>query len=52
MVFLGELLINLPLPVDQPVEEGCGSCTACMTICPTQAIVGPYELDARRCISI
>ena len=49
--FLGELLINLPLPVDQPVEEGCGSCTACMTICPTQAIVGPYELDARRCIS-
>lgn len=49
--FLGELLINLPLPVDQPVEEGCGSCTACITICPTQAIVGPYELDARRCIS-
>ncbi|RUO75990.1 tRNA epoxyqueuosine(34) reductase QueG [Idiomarina seosinensis] len=49
--FLGELLINLPLPVDQPVTEGCGSCTACMTICPTNAIVGPYELDARRCIS-
>ena len=49
--FLGELLINLPLPVDEPVEEGCGSCTACMTICPTQAIVAPYELDARRCIS-
>ncbi|RUO80187.1 tRNA epoxyqueuosine(34) reductase QueG [Idiomarina tyrosinivorans] len=49
--FLGELLINLPLPVDQPVEEGCGSCTACMTICPTQAIVEPYVIDARRCIS-
>lgn len=49
--FLGELLINLPLPVDEPVEEGCGSCNACMTICPTNAIVGPYELDARRCIS-
>lgn len=49
--FLGELLINLPLPVDQPVEPQCGSCTACMTICPTQAIVAPYTLDARRCIS-
>ncbi|WP_416306539.1 tRNA epoxyqueuosine(34) reductase QueG [Neptunicella sp. SCSIO 80796] len=49
--FLGELFINLPLPVDQPVEEGCGSCTACITICPTQAIVEPYVVDARRCIS-
>ena len=49
--FLGELLINLPLPTDSPVEEACGSCSACMTICPTQAIVAPYELDARRCIS-
>ncbi|WP_088331256.1 tRNA epoxyqueuosine(34) reductase QueG [Lacimicrobium sp. SS2-24] len=49
--FLGELFINLPLPVDEPVEEGCGSCTACMTICPTQAIVEPYVVDARRCIS-
>ena len=49
--FLGELLINLPLPIDSPVEEACGSCSACMTICPTQAIVAPYELDARRCIS-
>lgn len=49
--FLGELLINLPLPVDQQVEERCGSCTACMTICPTQAIVEPYVVDARRCIS-
>ncbi|GGW83576.1 tRNA epoxyqueuosine(34) reductase QueG [Alteromonas halophila] len=49
--FLGELFINLPLPVDAPVEEGCGSCTACMTICPTQAIVAPYTVDARKCIS-
>lgn len=49
--FLGELFINIPLPTDKPVEEGCGTCTACMTICPTQAIVAPYTVDARRCIS-
>lgn len=49
--FLGELFINLPLPVDSPVEEGCGSCTACMTMCPTGAIVAPYQVDARKCIS-
>ena len=49
--FLGELLINLPLPVDKPIPEGCGSCNACMTICPTQAIVAPYVVDARKCIS-
>lgn len=49
--FLGELFINLPLPVDKPVEEECGSCIACMKICPTQAIVEPYVVDARRCIS-
>ena len=49
--FLGELFINLPLPTDSPVEEGCGTCTACMTICPTEAIVAPYTVDARRCIS-
>jgi epoxyqueuosine reductase len=49
--FLGELLINLPLPIDTPVKEQCGSCTACLTICPTQAIVEPYMVDARRCIS-
>ncbi|CUS47528.1 MAG: epoxyqueuosine reductase QueG [Idiomarinaceae bacterium HL-53] len=49
--FLGELLINLPLPIDKPQAEQCGSCTACMTICPTQAIVEPYVVDARKCIS-
>lgn len=51
MVFLGELLVNLPLPIDQPVEEQCGRCVACMTTCPTGAIVEPYVVDARRCIS-
>jgi len=49
--FLGEILINLPLAVDQPVEAHCGSCQACIDICPTQAITAPYALDARRCIS-
>ncbi|AWH89184.1 tRNA epoxyqueuosine(34) reductase QueG [Limnobaculum parvum] len=49
--FLGELLVDIPLPVDQPVEEECGRCIACMTLCPTGAIVEPYIVDARRCIS-
>lgn len=49
--FLGELLIDLPLPVDQPQEEQCGRCVACITTCPTGAIVAPYTVDARRCIS-
>ncbi|MFC0227594.1 tRNA epoxyqueuosine(34) reductase QueG [Serratia aquatilis] len=49
--FLGELLIDLPLPVDKPQEEQCGHCVACITTCPTGAIVAPYTVDARRCIS-
>ncbi len=49
--FLGELYTNLPLPVDSPVNEHCGDCTACIDVCPTQAIIAPYQVDARRCIS-
>jgi epoxyqueuosine reductase len=49
--FLGELYTDLPLPVDGAVTEHCGSCTKCIDICPTKAIIAPYELDARRCIS-
>lgn len=49
--FLGEIYVDLPLPVDRPTTAHCGRCTACLDICPTQAIVAPYRVDARRCIS-
>jgi epoxyqueuosine reductase len=49
--FLGEIVTTLDLPPDAPVTSHCGTCEACIKVCPTQAIVAPYRLDARRCIS-
>ena len=51
MFFLGEIYIDRHLPATPPVDAHCGSCSACITACPTGAIVGPYRVDARRCIS-
>jgi epoxyqueuosine reductase len=51
MFFLGEIYVDLPLTPTEPVAEHCGRCQACIDVCPTRAIVAPYRLDARRCIS-
>ena len=51
MFFLGEIYVDIPLPATPPVDAHCGSCSACIDICPTQAIIAPYRLDARRCIA-
>lgn len=49
--FLGEIFIDLPLIVDEPQQGHCGTCVACIEVCPTRAITAPYTIDARRCIS-
>src|SRR5688572_6816756 len=49
--FLGEIYCDVPLPLDAPEKERCGTCQKCIEVCPTQAIRAPYQLDARRCIS-
>ncbi len=51
LFFLGELYTDLPLPADEAADDHCGTCTRCIEICPTQAIIGPQQLDARRCIA-
>jgi epoxyqueuosine reductase len=51
MFFLGEIFVDMPLPRTAPVSNHCGSCTACIDLCPTKAITGPQRVDARRCIS-
>ncbi len=51
MFFLGEILVDIPLPLDLPVTNHCGQCSRCIEVCPTQAIIAPYQVDARRCIS-
>ena len=51
MFFLGEMYVDFALPLSKPVTPHCGACTACIDVCPTQAIIAPHRLDARRCIS-
>ncbi|MFF2480179.1 tRNA epoxyqueuosine(34) reductase QueG [Paenibacillus sp. NPDC058071] len=50
-IYLGEMITNLPLPPDKPLADGCGECTKCIDACPTGALVGPGQLDSKRCIS-
>src|SRR5439155_3638452 len=50
-ILLGEIITTLELPADEPAVDHCGTCTRCIDACPTQAITGPYQLDARKCIS-
>ncbi len=49
--FLGDIYVDLPLPIDSATENHCGTCQTCIDVCPTRAIIAPYQLDARRCIS-
>ena len=49
--FIAELIIDLPLQQDKPVTDHCGSCTACIDACPTDAIIAPYQVDGSKCIS-
>ncbi len=51
MFFLGEIFVDMALPLSEPVAPHCGSCSACIEVCPTHAIIAPHQLDARRCIS-
>ena len=51
MFFLGEILVDIPLPIDPATGNHCGQCQSCIEVCPTQAIIAPYQLDARRCVS-
>jgi epoxyqueuosine reductase len=51
MFFLGEIFVDIKLPQSAPLSSHCGACSACINVCPTQAIIAPYQLDARRCIS-
>jgi epoxyqueuosine reductase len=51
MFFLGEIFVDIPLPPDKEISSHCGTCSACIDVCPTKAIIAPYLLDARRCIS-